>query len=787
MSTRREFLYCLPAPLILAAADNPGVRRVDIIHHSHTDVGFTDLPSVTRDLQKRYLDAALDACQRNKHFRWTAEAILTVDDWWRDRTPVQRQQLVAAVRSGQMDIMALPFNQTPFQNAMQWGQMLSWLPANVWRALNPRAAMQNDVNGFPRAGALRLLDKGISHLLMGINPDSGGPPFRRPSAFWWKMPDGRRMFVWLGDHYGTAFSYFEAKAWLRGGRAQDTALGPPRPGDMLRTDEASLRTAHAHLLERLAKLQAEGYDYPTLMLSYTNQWRWDNDGPFPPLAGFVDAWNKLGLEPALRFTTATDAVFSMEKEIGGRVRTLEGEWTDWWANGDASGPRELAASRIAKRKLIAAVSPVWGPMPVSARASVENILKNLCLFDEHTWGADASIREPDGIETIGQYTEKSLLAHRPRGAAEWLLSRRARTKIDPLPEGLYVANTSGEPYTGWARFSTRAMRDDFVAVEDAKSRIALHAGKEGLTKLWVGGMPPRSIAAYRLTKTAAEVSVNTGKPAVETDSNGWPVSATWPGMTKPLFAGEAGHFLSVAAANRPNIGEIHGAKDAREREALRHKYLVAMEPGYGTAGVEETAHTMVYTQPVSHPRLRDSTRRIELYKDEPRARVTVQLNRVSSTAPEVFYLAFAFPTEGRMPVFSSGGVPFTPYTDQLEGSCRDYYAIDGWAHYAAPEGGWMWVTRDAALVSVGGPHTVERRTTAPPDTHRLLAMVFDNFWHTNFVADSHGEMEFNFELAWRQGIADPARLGDALASDPLVVLNPSTRESPENLNNLFRP
>src|SRR5260370_1296166 len=58
-------------------------------------------------------------------------------------------------------------------------------------------------------------------------------------------------------------------------------------------------------------------------------------------------------------------------------------------------------------------------------------------------------------------------------------------------------------------------------------------------------------------------------------------------------------------------------------------------------------------------------------------------------------------------------------------------------------GDWLWVRGDAPLVSVGGPHTVARRTEPPPDPHRLLAMVFDNFWHTNFVADSHGLMGFS--------------------------------------------
>ncbi len=795
MLDRRQFLAVLPASLAFSAVETPPkpahIRRIDIIHHSHTDVGYTDLPSVTRDLQKRYLDSAIEACETRPGFHWTAEAILTVDDWWRDRSSAQRERLVSMIHSGRMDIMALPFNQTPFQNAMQWDQMLSWVPEDLWRTLNPRAAMQNDVNGFPRAGAIRLLDRGIHHLLMGINADSGGPPFRRPSAFWWRMPDGRRLFVWLGDHYGTAYSYFEAQNWIRGGRAENTALGPPRPGDVLRTDEESLRKAQAQLLSRLARLESEGYDYPTLLLSYTNQWRYDNDPPFPARANFVEAWNHLGLEPPLRFTIATEAVFSMEKEVGARIRTLEGEWTDWWANGDASGPRELAASRIAKRKLIAAVSPVWGPMPASARPDVETILKDLCLFDEHTWGADSSIREPDSIETVGQYTEKSLLAHRPRAAAEWLLSRRARTKLDPMPEGLYVANTSGEPWSGWARFSSAALRGEFSSVEDQASRESVTLRKDAsFASFWVEGLPANSIRGFRLTNVPATKKDESAKPDVETDAAGWPVRATWPGMQKSLLGGETADFVSVGLkppGDRSTIVRMHEAADPGKREELRRKYLVTTKASYERTSFEETPHTLVYAQRVVHPRLGDATRRMELFKTEPRARVSFHLNRLSSRAPEVLYIAFGFPVEGVMPVFSGGGVPFTPYTDQLEGCCRDYYAMDGWAHYATAAGDWIWVTRDAALVSVGGPHTIERRTSAPGDTHRLLAMIFDNCWHTNFVADSHGEMDFNFELAWRPKIADPRRLGEALAADPVVMLNSATRESPELLNNLFRP
>ncbi len=386
---RRQFLGASALAGLALSTDAqtaPKIRQVDIVHHTHTDVGYTELPSVVRDLQVRYLDAAIDACAADPSFRWTVESLVELDDWFRGTTSAQYDRLIALINSGQMDVMALPFNQTAFLNATQWQQMMSWIDADMWSALRIRVGMQNDVNGFPRAGAIALLDRNIKHLLMGINADSGGPPVRRPAAFWWKMPDGRRLFVWLGEHYGTAMRYLE----------------PARKGPMLLTDEASLRAAQKTLTEHLRAVEGEGYGYDRLILTFTHPDNYDNGGPFPSLGPFIEAWNRLGLEPRLRFALATDAVLEMEKAVGASAPELEGEWTDWWANGTASGPRELAASRVAKRYVSAALSPLWGAMPVKAKQELEPITKDLCLFDEHTWGASGSISAPDSLRTIAQ-------------------------------------------------------------------------------------------------------------------------------------------------------------------------------------------------------------------------------------------------------------------------------------------------------------------------------------------------------------------------------------------------
>jgi hypothetical protein len=251
--------------------------------------------------------------------------------------------------------------------------MTHWLPEDLWKELRPQTAVQNDVNGFPRAGAKAILDRGVRCLFAGINSDSGGPPRPRLTAFWWKQSEGRRLFVWMSLTYGDGFFFFEKDEWLAARcparpRARSVC---PAPGTILKTDKASLRAAHRQCPTRLRQFEQAGYRHPVLAVSMTSMWRYDNGPPFPPLSDFVAAWDRLGLQPKLRLTTVTEAMKDLEKAAGPTAPEYEGEWTDWWANGTACAPREVAASRFAKRHLAPAQSPVWGPFDAAPRARIE--------------------------------------------------------------------------------------------------------------------------------------------------------------------------------------------------------------------------------------------------------------------------------------------------------------------------------------------------------------------------------------------------------------------------------
>ncbi|MGA2986746.1 MAG: hypothetical protein ABSG32_23335 [Terriglobia bacterium] len=776
------FLKRLLCPIFIGlgflSAAQAQITRIDIFNLSHMDIGFTDHPAVTREQQRSYIDVALDACAADANYRWTTESLVAVYDWWQAASPERRNQLLAAVDRGQIAIAALPLNNAPTLDRDEWVQMLHWVPADLWKQFHPSFAVQDDVNGFPRAGAVQLLDHGIHRLFMGMNSDSGGPPFHRPTAFWWRMPDGRRMMVYLGDSYPMGYEYFHESDWRRGPvpRIAETYYRPPHAGDFFKTDEASLRQAQKICLKQIQSLEAAGYKQSTLVLPFTNQWRMDNDPPFPPLANFVAAWNRLGLKPELRLVTGAEALEKFEAEAGSSLPELSGEWPDWWSNGEASAPREVCASRIAKGYLRASASPVFGSMDPQAATMIEEIRKDLCLFDEHSWGGANSVALPDSADTVGQWIEKARLAYRSMALGEWLQAKLARNLLSGASPGFYVVNSAPLPFTGWVTIPARAMRMEVPGVDHfepgllpwTRPQSAADLSPENdpavfsdnqpkvTAKFWVENLAPNSVG---LLKGAAAVQ---DAPELKKDSTGWPVSVRWKGMERPLFTQGLGDFLSVRPvgfAPRWILDDMSQGKPGKVEEVG------------GTAGkveVVETGHTLVYKQQFTHPRLKRGTRTLEIWKSEPLVRLTLSINRLSSDAPESFYVAFPLPVEGVIPQLSEGGMPFTPYQDQLLGSCRDYFAFDGWAKYDTKDGQWLWVSRDAPLVTFKHPEIWGRRT-APAPADRILAEIYNNFWYTNFVGNENGAMEFQFDLLWKPSISDPQALANTVVSEPIVV------------------
>jgi hypothetical protein len=820
--------FVLTLPLFAAENDvllPEKIQRVDLVLHSHTDIGYTDHPMITRHRQMQYLDIAIDAVLATKNadesekFYWTAEAGHCVDDWWQTASPERRNDLIQAVRTGQLEMTAVAMNQTPLLNAKQWDQMiLQWLPEEVRKAASIKVGMNNDVNGFPRAGALKMLDHGAAFLWMSINGHNGGAPFHVPSAFWWKMPDGRKLFVWLNTGYSAGYFFFHDYNWRQGPvpESTDTRYRPPREGDFFRSDEESVRKYHQHLCKQLRGMEQGGYRYPSLPISCTNVWRMDNDPPFPDLPKMVATWKRLGLKPELRLTTATAALEALRSSAGDSLPEHEGEFTDWWANGSASGTREIATSREAKRLLAAAVSPVFGPMTDSAKAKETAILRELCFFDEHTWGSIDSIGRPHDLDVLGQYNEKSRYAYLAVGLSKLLLSQRARSKFFHEENGYHVVNTAPQPWSGWVSVLSTAFREPVNAFRDVESnRVFPVERRHGFAqfaranspddispesdqgtiadfvpghtvRFWVDNLPGHSSLHLVSTDPKDVTLPEPPLPTVKTDDHGWPISAQWGNQL--LFDRSPGDFVAVEFTKfggrwiYPEL--LHGDKSKR-KETLAWTHAEAV----GKTTVEETPHTICYKQSLQHPRLKWLTRTLEIHKANPRASLTVRLYRTSSELPEWFFIGSSLAIDGKtMPQSSCGGVPFVPFVDQLPGTCRDYFGIDGWIGYMSGVTQRIWISRDAPLVTFGeNPEPLLHRSSPPEMMNSVYAMVYDNTWMTNFLCDQHGIMEFRFDLVLRNGNDSTAEFVESILSEPVFINHAQLQETELYMKHLHQP
>lgn len=738
------------------------IKYIDLVHCSHTDYGFTDHPMIAQELQRRFLDIAVDAATltrnnpKNEQFRWSAEALDVVKDWWEHATPERQDELLRSIRSGQIAINALPFHIHPFINERQWKLMTSWVPDDLWAKFQPAVGMQHDVNGFPRSAAMGLLDKGVNYLWTGINDHFGGAPFKPPYAFWWKMPDDRKILVWLGFPYWEGYLFFADKQWRSSQReANNTQFWSPRPGDMLMDDEASVRKAHEICTRKIEKMISEGYPYDFITVSITNQWRIDNDGPYIPLVSFVNKWNQLGLKPRLNLKTVDVAMKRIENQVGGKIETHTGEWLDWWSFGVISNPRELSASRQANILVEAAISPVFGPLSKSLDQEVDQIDRWLCRYYEHTFGANVTLSDPYSLFNLGQLNEKATYAYRPYEKAKWLLARRIEAAFSKKPEGLYVINSGKAPYTGWIYLDPVSFRKQkFLSIENTVSgnRQKLLFDKDG-ARFWVDLLEKESSGHFLLKEDSIPELISTSIPLVKTDKTGWPVEAIWNGMEKSLFTGGFGDFVSLQSKiPRWNWSRIWHENDEsrlkRVQEDTEWLTAIPME----NARKEETAHTIRFIQKIKHSRLNRAERILEIWKDEPRVKYNIRFDRISSFLDEIFYVHFPMPETEKLPVTSNGGHKFIPYEDQLIGTSMDYFTIDGWIHYPSLSGNWVWSTKEAAMVTFDGHQFCAQRKSAPANMNNLYAMIYNNVWEVNFPADCPGEMSFEFDLVWKKEI-----------------------------------
>jgi len=180
------------------------------------------------------------------------------------------------------------------------------------------------------------------------------------------------------------------------------------------------------------------------------------------------------------------------------------------------------------------------------------------------------------------------------------------------------------------------------------------------------------------------------------------------------------------------------------------------------------------------PGCRKLTREVRVVEGLDRVEITNVVDKEAIRTNEGVHFAFPFRVpEGVMRMDLPWAVA-RPETDQIPGSCKNWFTVQRWIDTSNDQYGVTWATVDGPLVEVGAitAETPWIEKLEPAQT--LYSYVMNNYWFTNYKADQEGPTTFRYALRPHAGghdAVEAARFGIE-ESQPLVAVACSP-ETPE--------
>jgi alpha-mannosidase len=770
-----------------------------LIHHTHTDIGFTHEQEVVFDLHCQFIDQAIDLCERTADYpegsalRWTCECTLPVLRWMQRRSDRQIERFLKLERAGRIEVTGL--FATLSQCVSHEGTWRQLYPVRKLRAdygMTIRSAMACDINGYHWGLVDALTDSGIDHFSMAINENVGRAAFGsiRPNGFEWESAAGKRMLVWNGLHYNNN-QYF----------------GIPTDYDR----------AVRELPRFLNWLEQRRYPHPFCLFQATHNTFNDNGPVDVRLADFVSRWNREGRSPRMEIVTMSRFFEELRREPAARLPIHKGEWSDYWNFGATSSAYETQLNRATERRLVEAE---WLSCHVrtgeenSRRRDLADAWELALLYDEHTWCSNVSTSQPWSQATRSQLNQKLNYAYRARSKAQLVrleAAGRLAHSISAQP-GRYVLAINSLPWSRKERLTIpRAWLEGYSSpkpqlvldenelrpqaigeVHDTVSRVQ-YLDREDLGEqqglaltdslvsepIEVPAMGYRLCHADDLQTKAVAAPQSTDIARAENDWLIVEMDASRGGIgslfdkrrvrewvdrdhAQPL----GGYIYEQLTATTSN--ERYGGRMAIYEETDWSRFMgyrgwhadwPAMRRGI-TKVIGQTIQRLPgatrIRQVCQAPGLKQLIYEATLHDDSSHLDLRITLNKLWIEEPEACYLAFPLDLPGATPRYETVGGIVEPSADQLPGCNQDFPTIQGWADWSTEREGMMLCTPDSPIMMFGGFHFARMHDGArPTTTASFVNMVMTNYYHVNYPPAQHGPVTFYYRLCPHDAF-DPA-------------------------------
>ncbi len=381
--------------------------EIYLIHHSHTDIGYTERQDKIIHYHSDFIKQAIDILndihsnpeEDKKGFVWQCENFWQVRNFYAHADKEYTRAFEKYVKSGEIGLSGNYLNMTELISydilhsrlgkAKEYGEKTG---------LQIKSGMTADINGFAWGYGDALYENRIENLFSCLHPHHGMfPLYKKQLPFYWESPKGNKILVWNGEHYhfgnelhfaphaGT--SYLISDEYTR--KMQANSMYKTGRED---TEDTEFKVLCERLERYLNNLEKEGYPYDLVPFMVSGAIT-DNAPPSVTIAKRVNRLNEK-YAGRLNIKMATlDRFFEQVKEKCTDIPVYKGDWNDWWADGVGSTPAVVKNFKDAQRKynLCKKLDP---DTTLGDSVLIENAAENLMLYGEHTWGYSSSVSEP---------------------------------------------------------------------------------------------------------------------------------------------------------------------------------------------------------------------------------------------------------------------------------------------------------------------------------------------------------------------------------------------------------
>ncbi|MGE5401572.1 MAG: glycosyl hydrolase-related protein [Ignavibacteriales bacterium] len=757
------------------------IKEILVLHHSHLDVGYTHTQPIVWELQREFIDHALEMLRETEGWpnnsapKWTIEVTAQVLKWLETADNYKIEELKYFISKGRVGISGLEFNSTPLCTVEQFAQQLAPLK-KLKELLNVeiRTVNQHDVDGIPWTAVDVLKDAGIELLIMAVNIHLGGPIDKRPSVFRWKGPSGREIFVMNGAHY-TMFD------------------------QLLYTWENNIERMKEGLNEYLKHLQRMNYKHDFIYLTTAaTPVCWDNSPPDTDVAKLIQKWNEAGMEPPIRYITPNELLERIKAVPAEEYEVRTGDWTDYWNFGCASTADVTKTNIHAKQKLFKAdMLNAFSPAGKEYfHGLADRTWRHINLFDEHTWGSFNSMN-PDNIFSKAQANIKDSDAFMANENSEYLLIDQLEEfthnpKSCIHQEGIVAINMTGSPANDylrvpdWWKLDGKRLRTarfgwetrynqlknaplygpvelapysyKFIPFEDLQDAVIEDSLVEGEVASDSFARKLNTLEKHH-EKTAVKL-IESKYYRLEFNPDNLRITRVYDKIhERDLLDKENTYtfFQFVRERTDALIREDRQAFYSRELEKEQYDiscWNTNWKSVLETASkpleyrIDKTAEGIALTLSFEAPGVKDLKQRILLHSNKPLISLGVSFHKEEIRTPESVYFVFPLKLSRDWRCnFDTSGIPVELDEQQLDGCSKDWFTAESYSAMYDEKYGVALYCPDAPMVQAGDFNFGKRsRKIARNENPLLLAWPMNNYWDTNFRPAQPGYIELEYHM-----------------------------------------